>query len=102
MIIQLKGQITEQGELRVKLPAGMPAGEVDVFVLPADDTPSDDVQWTEAELAVLSSPQAPTASGAEIVAWLQNSGPTGWEDITDSAAWVEEQRLKQRRHLPSW
>jgi hypothetical protein len=100
MLIQLKGQITEQGELRVKLPAGMPAGEVDVFVL--HDTISDDEQWTEAELAALFSPQAPAASGAEIVAWLAKTGTTGWEDITDSAAWVEEQRLKQRRQLPSW
>jgi hypothetical protein len=104
MMIQLRGRITEEGELRVKLPAGIPAGEVDVMLLSAEEPSASDTTWTDEELTELFTSITPAKSGAEIVAWLESIGGGGWEDqgITDSDEWVEAQRLKNRRQFPSW
>jgi len=91
MVIELNGQITEDGELKLELPSGLPAGEARITIeIPAEP------KWTADELkrALQTTPM----TGAEIV----EAGLTGgWEDqgITDSVAWVEEQRRKRReRH----
>ena len=87
-IVELNGQITEEGELKLDLPSGLPAGEVWVTI----EIPEEPA-WTEDELkrALEITPM----TGAEIIA----AGLTGgWADqgITDSVAWVEEQRRKRR------
>jgi len=88
MIIELSGQITEAGELKLELPSGLPAGEVWITI----EIPEEPA-WTEDELK--RALQITPMTGAEIVA----AGLTGgWEDmgITDSVAWVAEQRRKRR------
>lgn len=54
--------------------------------------------WTAEELAeaheLITNPQPKT--NAEIIAMLEAMRPTGWEDIEDGAAWVAEQRRRNR------
>ncbi len=77
--IQLRGRITPQGKLDVKLPAGLMPGEVRVTVEMTEDT---------------SKSEFPT--GAEIIEWLQRVG--GWEDDgSDGAKWVERIREEERK-----
>jgi hypothetical protein len=88
MVIQLNGHITEEGELKLDLPSGLPAGEARITI----EIPTE-ASWTSDELnrALQTTP----LTGTEIVeAGLLG----GWADqgITDSAAWVEEQRRKRR------
>ncbi len=87
-VIHLNGRITESGELKLDLPSGLPPGEaritIEIPIVPS---------WTAEEITKALKVEPMT--GAEIVA----SGLVGgWEDegITDSAAWMEEQRRKRR------
>jgi hypothetical protein len=102
--LQLKGHITKDGELKVELPDGLPAVEVNVTIeLPADAriqtaSPNDDWEnrpWTDEEIKELMRVEPKT--GAESIA-LGHAG--GWEDkgITDSVEWVEELRRKRREN----
>ncbi|HEY7215877.1 MAG TPA: hypothetical protein VIC28_14715 [Thermoanaerobaculia bacterium] len=91
MVIQLNGRITDAGNLEVELPSGLPAGEARITIEIPPET-----GWTSDELehALKIEP----LTGAEIV---EAGLIGGWADqgITDSAAWVEEQRRKRReRH----
>ncbi|MBI5666706.1 MAG: hypothetical protein HZC41_01750 [Chloroflexi bacterium] len=92
--IRLKGIITETGELGVQLPEGLPPGEVQVTieVRPQEEVPWEERPWTDEEIRELT--KVAPKTGAEIVA-AGHIG--GWEDdgITDSVAWVEEQRRKR-------
>jgi hypothetical protein len=86
--IQLNGRITEEGELEIKLPEGLPPGEARITI---EISPGE--AWTQEELA--RAVRIEPMSGSEIV----EAGLTGgWEDqgITDSTGWVEEQRRKRR------
>lgn len=99
---QLKGRITESGELDVQLPKGIPAGEVQVEVTidtPAEELPWELRPWTDEELAELLKTEPKT--GAEIVAEIQAGLiGDGWSDVTITGAeWVEEQRRKQKERL---
>lgn len=91
--IQLNGRITENGELEIDLPPGLPPGEARVTIeIPLEPA------WSPEEIreALTIKPM----TGAEIVA----AGLVGgWEDkgITDSAEWLEEQR-RRRRERRSW
>jgi hypothetical protein len=100
---QLRGRITENGDLEVDLPASLPPGEVQVTLEVSRDEdllgnrvaiPREQRPWTDEELAELMRVEPKT--GAEIVEWLQKEG--GWEDkgITSGAEWVEELRRKRR------
>lgn len=93
--VMIKGYI-RNGELVIDLPKDVQDGEIEVRVTvktPADVTPDAEPLWTDDELAALIRPEPKT--GAEIVA-LGHTG--GWEHkgITDSVAWVQEQRRKRR------
>ena len=94
-MIEVRGRITEAGRLEVDLPEGLPPGDVVVKIeVPAAEEMAWESQpWTEEEIRELLTFKGRT--GAEIAA----SGLTGaWKDlgITDSQAWVEEVRRKQR------
>src|SRR5262245_15011603 len=100
-MLKLHGHITENGELKLDLPAGLPSGEVDVTIEFSatgqidNDVPWEQRQWTEEEIreALTFEP----VSGAEIIA----SGVVGaWSNlgISDSATWVEELRHKEEKH----
>jgi hypothetical protein len=86
MVIHLNGLITDEGELKLELPTGLPAGEARITIeIPAE------ASWTREDLdRVLTT--APM-TGAEIVkAGLLG----GWEGAPDGVAWVDEQRQKRR------
>lgn len=90
--LHLKGYITQRGKLEVELPPDLPAGEVEVTLeLTADDLPWEIRPWTDEEIQAMTLPDPKT--GAEIAAMLDDMEP-GFQHITDSAAWVEEQRRK--------
>jgi hypothetical protein len=86
MVIHLKGHITDDGELELSLPSGLPAGEAQITIeIPAE------IGWTSEELdrALRTVPM----TGSEIV----SAGLLGgWEGAVEGAAWVEEQRQKRR------
>ncbi len=97
--IELSGRITENGELEVKLPPGLPAGEVHIRIeLP--ERSLRDQPWTEEEIRELLKFR-PARSGAEIVAALESGelDTSAWTDanITDSLAWVEKLRRKEEK-----
>lgn len=93
MVIQLNGRITEEGDLELNLPSGLPVGEARITIEIPTET-----NWTSDELdrALKTEP----LTGAEIV---EAGLVGGWADqgITDSAAWVEELRRK-RREARGW
>lgn len=88
MVIELNGRITEEGELELDLPSGLPAGKARIRI----EIPTE-AGWTSAELD--RALQTEPLTGAEIV---EAGLVGGWaeEGISDSAAWVEEQRRKMR------
>lgn len=90
--IHLTGQVTEDGELVFETPKNLPPGTAKITIeLPAEAADNED--FTEEEIRELRAIKP--KSGREIV----ESGLTGgWEHkgITDSVAWVEEQRRKQK------
>jgi len=98
----LKGFITENGELEIELPQGIPAGEVEVTIQPRMAATQEDEAWTGDELNDLFKFEA--KSGAEVIAFLEETN--GWwdEDTPDGLTWVEEVRRKEaeRRNLPKW
>jgi hypothetical protein len=88
--IHLEGQITAAGELLLELPKNLPSGHVHVTIEMPTTATLEPEEFTEEEVKKLLTFTSKT--GAEIVA----AGLTGgWQDmnITDSVAWVEEQRL---------
>ncbi len=81
--VELPGHITEDGQLIIKLPAGLPAGDVTVTLeLPDED------EWTDDEIRAFMNIQ-PAASGAEMAARLDAIDTSEWLDIDDPVAWVE-------------
>ncbi len=105
----LKGYITENGELQVELPPGIPPGEVQITIQAQPAAPSQDETWPEEERADLFPPPEPlpdfkAQSGAEVIAMLD--AEDGWwdADTPDGQTWVEERRRKaaERRKLPKW
>ena len=88
MVIHLNGRITNEGELKLDLPSGLPAGEARITI----EIPTE-ARWTPEDLdrALKTVPM----TGAEIV----KAGLVGgWEGtgISDGASWVDEQRSKRR------
>lgn len=95
MIIELDAEITEDGELKVKLPEGIPPGKVHLKIEAVGELPEIAPTWTDEEIAEMIHIEPMTS--IEIVA----AGLTGgWEDmgITDSVAWLKEQREKRQRY----
>lgn len=90
--IHLTGQVTEDGELVFETPKNLPPGEVQITIeLPAEA--SDNQDFTEEEIRELRAIKP--KSGKEIV---ESGLAGGWEHkgITNSVAWVDEQRRKQK------
>lgn len=90
--IHLTGHVTEDGELVFDPPKNLPPGEARITIeLPAETPLEQDFTDEEIEELLTFTPK----SGKEVVE-LGLTG--GWEDmgITDSVAWVEEQRRKRK------
>lgn len=90
--IHLTGHVTEDGELVFDPPKNLPPGEARITIeLPAETRLEQDFTDEEIEELLTFTPK----SGKEVVE-LGLTG--GWEDmgITDSVAWVEEQRRKRK------
>lgn len=100
----VKGYITDEGELRVELPQGIPSGEVQVAISRQPKSTSSDETWTDEELDGLFDFKA--KSGKAIAEFIESLPDNPWKKmgITDSQAWVEDQRRKaaERRKLPKW
>lgn len=95
-VFDLRGRITESGQLEVELPEGLPSGEVRIRIELAEG--SDISPLTDDDITRLM--QTTPMTGAEIVA----AGLTGgWRDldISDGTAWVEDVRRK-RKERRSW
>jgi hypothetical protein len=94
--IQLTGHITENGELQVELPAGLPPGNVQITIEMANtaDLSWEARAWTPEELTQLSTPDPKT--GAEIVAWLQAQNDWLDTDGMTGEQWVEAVRRKEQ------
>ena len=95
--IHLTGHVTEEGELVFEAPKNLPPGEVEITIkVPGESAPIEQ-DFTDEEIKEFLTFKPKT--GKEIV---EQGLVGGWEDmgITDSVAWVEEQRRKQweRRH----
>jgi hypothetical protein len=88
----LTGRVSKDGELQLRLPEGIPPGEVEVVITVSGAT-SGDTPWTDEEIRQML--QVEPKTGAEIAALLDGM-EAGFRHITDSVAWVEEQRCKQR------
>ncbi len=86
MFIHLTGKVTEDGELVFDPPKNLPPGE-------AESETADEQDFTDEEIKELLTFTPKT--GKEIV---ESGLIGGWEDkgITNSVAWVEEQRRKRR------
>lgn len=91
--IELMGHINAAGKLELELPAGLPVGEVHVTL----ELTVEDVPWTQQELDELLRPVKPMTGREMFEAGLLG----GWGElgITDSVAWLEEQRKKHERKL---
>lgn len=86
--IHLKGRITEEGELDLQLPAGLPPGEASITIeIPIEPG------WTPEELD--RALEVVPLTGAEIV---QGGLTGGWADrgISDGEEWVRERRQKRQ------
>lgn len=92
LIYHLIGRVSKDGELQIRLPEGIPPGEVEV-VISVPGTTLDDAPWTDEEIRQMM--QVEPKTGAEI-AVLIDGMEAGFQHITDSVAWVEEQRREQR------
>jgi hypothetical protein len=94
-IIHLVGRITEAGQLEVTLPAGLPPGKARVTVeIASSEIAVDDEAWSDEELDELLRDKHPM-TGKEIIESGLLIGGLENEGITDSVAWVEEQRRKR-------
>ena len=98
--IHLTGRVTDDGELLFDPPKNLPPGEVQITIevpseaaAEASVAADDDQDFTDEEIKEFLTFKPKT--GKEIV---EEGLIGGWEDmgITDSVAWVEEQRRKQR------
>ncbi len=89
----LTGRVSKDGELQLRLPEGIPPGEVEVVITVSGAAAPDDTPWTDDEIRQMMRVEPKT--GAEIAALIGGMEP-GFQHIADSAAWVEEQRRKQR------
>lgn len=79
----LTGQVNKDGELQVRLPEGIPPGEVEVVItVPGAALPAEP-QWTDEEIRQMM--QITPKTGAEIAAMLDEV-EAGFQHITDSAA----------------
>src|SRR5262249_46375144 len=99
--IELIGNVTENGELRAKVPSTVRPGEVRITLeLPEDSSINEPSNWTDTELEELLIVQPST--GPEIVEFLNSPeyeaelNHTAWANIADGAFWVEEHRRQRR------
>lgn len=73
--LELQGQITENGDLEIQFPAGLPAGKVTVRIeMPEHQTDADNQSWTDEEIQEMMRPRRKTMK--ELTAWLDANPPT--------------------------
>lgn len=73
--LELPGRITERGDLELRLPKGLPAGEVTVRIEVPDDSSTWEQQpWIDEEIRDMLKPQRSTFK--QLVKWLDANPPT--------------------------
>lgn len=100
--IRLNGHITEDGKLEIDLPAGLPAGDVQVLIELSQQNTVPEASQTLTREEIQELMRIELKSSAELVKQLEEEG--GWEnlDISSGAEWVDEQHRKNQRSLPRW
>jgi len=92
--VDLRGRITEDGALEVRLPAGLLPGDVLVRLRIPDHETGPEVPRTDEEVQRLMS--RPPMSRDEFLAWLAATPPDeSWGDLAndeDAAEYVHERR----------
>src|SRR5260221_9222577 len=93
--LELDGRINENGDLEVRLPAGLPAGEVKVRIeLPDPENNWEQEPWTEDEIKEMMTPKRKTIK--EVMEWLESNPPTeewgGMEPEDDPAEFIHNLR----------
>ncbi len=72
--LELQGWITENGELDIQLPAGLPAGKVIVRIEMSDNQADwEDRSWTDDEIKEMIKPRRKTME--EVMAWRAANPP---------------------------
>lgn len=99
--LELRGRITDTGELKVELPAGLPSGEVTVRIDVPSTSGQSESEWTSEELdQALNSPKR---SLRELANWLKQHPPLEqWGDLSDAedaAEYLHQQRRKSQFSL---
>lgn len=96
-ILELTGKITENGELEIRLPAGLPAGEVIVRIEVPESQVQESQPWTDQEIQELLIPKRLTMQ--QLSTWLDATPPVeAWGGINsneDSGEFIHQRR---RRH----
>lgn len=104
--LELLGRITENGDLTIQLPPGLPTGDVTVRIDLPETTDSAEAQsWSDEELQELVGLMTPAPkTGAEIVAWLKaNPSPDlNWGGITDDSDVAEYVHNMRRTKHSAW
>jgi hypothetical protein len=99
----LKGEITPDRQLKVDLPSDIPAGTVQIAVLPEGEGVA--ARWTEAEVEAMFAQKAKDVkTGAAIVAELGDVIGS-WADleIDDPVEWLlEQRRLAENKRGITW
>ena len=95
LTLQVRGHITDEGQLVVDLPEGLPAGDVNV-TLEISDIQED--SWTDAEIARWMESK-PATSGAEAAERLATLNTSEWMTIDDPIAWVEDVQRRMWKSL---
>lgn len=87
MLVRLDGQITQDGQLVIDLPEGLPAGEVKVTL----EISATDDMLTDAEIDAILSVQ-PARTREERIARLAEIEPSSWSEVDDPVAYVDHIR----------
>jgi hypothetical protein len=98
--LELRGRITENGNLEVHLPSGLPAGEVIVRIDVRHDLPQKEQPWSDEEISEMLNPKR--SSFKELVEWLETNPPTEpWGELDDSQDAAEYiHKLRQTSGTP--
>jgi hypothetical protein len=96
--LRLQGQITEEGELIVQLPSGLPAGRVIVQIEVTAEAA--DQSWTDDEIRKFMA--AEPMSREDFITWLDtHPAPEPWGDLRDDED-AGEYVHRMRRQSTIW
>lgn len=101
--LELRGRITENGDLEVHLPTGLPVGEVTIHIeVPSPGVDWEQQPWSDEEIHEMMQPKR--SSLKQLVEWLNTNPPTepwgGLSGDDDAAEYVHNLRHQTSFNLP--